>query len=292
VALRRTDPRTEHLIYLVEEGATLAEAGQIYGIGRERVRQILQAEGIEVSALPNRGEMRRSRRLALRRTLAPAMEAMWRGGMTAAEIADALEIPTRTVRELIRERVPADERNRRAAEIRRARRLPDQSMIKALRKAAQRLGRTPGRAAYDRLRGEGLVEGPSGDAIAYRWGSWALACEAAELKPNSRPPHLGLPTYSEDEYRGALRRVAEEVGDPPTQAQYRAARRNGEPSVHAVNLRFGGWLNARRELLSSVFSRTRREEAAQRITQRVLGAALVWAVDPGWWQGLSSTLAA
>jgi hypothetical protein len=282
------DPRTQHLVYLVGEGATLAEAGRAYGIGRERVRQILRAVGVEVSALPDRGDSRRKRRLAHRRTLAPAMEAMWRSGMTYAEIANEIQMPAKAVRQLIRERVPDEQRTRRAVEIRRGRRLPDDAMIKALRDAATKLGRTPGRAAYDRLRSEGSVKGPSGDAIAYRWGSWAMGCEAAELDPNPRPPHLGLPTYSEDVYRAALRRVAEHLGHAPTQAQYRAARRDGEPSVHAVNLRYGGWLNARREVISPILAKAR----PRAIGERALGAVLVWASDPHWWQGLASSLPA
>ncbi len=289
------DPRAAHLIYLVRDGATLAEAGQAYGIGRERVRQILRAEGIEVSSLPDRREQRRSRRIANRRALAPAIEALWRQGLPNPEISKELGVPVKAVRQLIGERVPAEERARRGAELRRGARMPDESMIKALQEAARALGRTPGRAAYDGLRARGAMDGPSGDTIAYRWGGWAIACEAAGLTPNARPRHLGHATYSDDDYRAAVRRVSEFLGHPPTQAEYRAARLPGEPSVHAVNLRFGGWLNARREVLASppapTPTATPEEPKSRRLADRAIGAVLVWAGEPMWWQ-LSPGLAA
>lgn len=59
------NPRTRHLIALVEGGATLQDAGHRYGITRERVRQILKLEGISAGALPNRGESTSARRLAI-----------------------------------------------------------------------------------------------------------------------------------------------------------------------------------------------------------------------------------
>ena len=243
-----TTERTKHLVALVKDGATLAEAGRVYGIRRERVRQILKQEGISVTALPDRNARRRGRRQAIRRGLWPTIEAMWDEGMTHDQIAAALDTPRKTVRELVCEFIPREERIARTAEKLRDRRSPDESTLQALRDAARMLGRTPGQTAYDRLRREQLVDGPSASAIASRWG-WALACQLAGLTPNPRRPRTGLPTYSEDDYRSALRRVANIVGQPPTQAQYRALNRDGEPSPHAIKRRYGGWVAARREVL-------------------------------------------
>ena len=241
--------RTEHLVELVEQGATLAEAGRVYGIGRERVRQILEREGVSVKALPRREQRRRARRLARHRELAPAMEAMWRQGMVYEEIADALALSPRTVQALICERVPHEQRNQRMVEKLSQQRSPDEWVLQSLRDAARILGRTPGRAAYDRLRAEERIDGLSGDGIAYRWGGWAKACELAGLTPNPRQPHLGRPTYSEDQYRAALSRVADYLGKAPTKAEYCTLKRDGEPSAQAFELRYGGWLNARAEAL-------------------------------------------
>jgi hypothetical protein len=125
----------------------------------------------------------------------------------------------------------------------------DGSMLRALREAAGLLGRTPGRTTYDRLHQQGLINGPSGGRIAYRWGRWTIACERAGLTPNKRAGQLGRPTYSEEDYRAALRRVAAVLNTAPTQQQYAALRRTGEPSAPAFARRYRGWLNARDALL-------------------------------------------
>jgi hypothetical protein len=246
---REMRKRNEHLIELVEQGATLAEAGRVHGLGRERVRQILEQEDISVTALPARTERRRARRLAARRHNTPAVEAMWRRGMEIDEIADALALTSGTVKQLVRACIARDERDQRRLEHVRAQRSANEPTMRALREAARLLGRTPGCTTYDRLREQGFIDGPSAGLIAYRWGGWTVACERAGLTPNTRAAHLGRPTYSEDEYRAALRRVADVLGAPPTQKQYGALRRIGEPSGAAFARRYRGWLNAREALL-------------------------------------------
>lgn len=42
------DARSRHLIALVQDGATLGEAAGVYGISGERVRQLLQQEGVRI----------------------------------------------------------------------------------------------------------------------------------------------------------------------------------------------------------------------------------------------------
>lgn len=177
------------------------------------------------------------------------MEAMWREGQSYAEIAKVLGSSRKIVQELICDRVPREERAWRMAQKLRQQRSPEASGTRALVGAARVLGRTPGRTAYDQLRAQGKLDGPSGSAIASRFGSWATACEMAGLTPNPRRPNSGRATYSEAQYRAALRRVAGILGRPPTQGEYRAAKRDGEPSTHAISLKYGGWINARRELL-------------------------------------------
>jgi hypothetical protein len=72
------DARTEHLIALVKDGATLKDAGRVYGISAERVRQLLKEGGMSARDLPGRAEKPRTAGAGRARLLAPVIEAMWR----------------------------------------------------------------------------------------------------------------------------------------------------------------------------------------------------------------------
>ncbi len=243
--------RDEHLVAFVKEGATLDEAGSRFGISRERVRQILKREGIKVGELPGRKEARARRRLDRLSERAPAIEAMWREGMTYEEIARELDLSLRPVKELIYERVSREERLARGAQKNSDQnRSPEEWALQALRDAARILGRTPSSHTYDELRAKGLIEGPGSTTITTRFG-WAAACELAGLTPNPRSPspRFGSRIYSEDDLRLAMRRITELAGHPPSLTEYDAHRKAGEPTAAAIRQRYGSWLFARSELL-------------------------------------------
>jgi len=243
--------RDEHLVAFVKEGATLGEAGSRFGISRERVRQILKREGIKVGELPARKQARARRRLGRLRESAPAVEAMWRKGMTYEEIARELGLSLRPVKELIYERVSREERLARGAQKNSDRsRSPEEWALQALRDAARILGRTPSSHTYDELRAKGLIDGPGSTTITTRFG-WAAACELAGLTPNPRSPspRFGSRIYSEDDLRAAMRRITQLVGHSPSLTEYDAQRQAGEPTAAAIRQRYGSWLFARSELL-------------------------------------------
>ncbi|MCA1700164.1 MAG: hypothetical protein LC790_15165 [Actinobacteria bacterium] len=145
------DRRTEHLVALVKGGSTLEDAGRLYGIGRERVRQILKAEGIRARDLPGRAQKRRDARSRERepvvevmggappRQIAPLVEAMWRGGMLYHEIGDVLGLACGDVHRLIRERVPAPERSAETAARLGDTRPPGERRLDGMRAAAAAL---------------------------------------------------------------------------------------------------------------------------------------------------------
>lgn len=180
------DARAAHLLALVEGGATLEQAGRVYGLRRERVRQILKEEGAV-------GRLARSKdrqgpvslRPAVPRGLGLAVEALWRGGMLLREVAEALAVPRAVARELLCERVSREQRVARTADRFDGRDVPVEQMLDALRDAADVIGRTPSRCEYERLRGQGLLEGPAAGTISHRLG-WERACELSGLFPPGR----------------------------------------------------------------------------------------------------------
>lgn len=150
------DWRTAHLISLVEGGATLEQAGRIYGLGRERVRQILKEQGVST------GTRRRSRggplaaRSPAKTALVPDPERMWREGSSYGEVADALVVPRDAVQRLICERVLCTERTALIANRYDDESVTSEQIIPALRDASTALGTIPRRADYERLRAQGL----------------------------------------------------------------------------------------------------------------------------------------
>lgn len=151
--------RTQHLIAMVKDGATLEDAGRVYAISRERVRQILREEGISANEIPGRAQQRRgtrsvpSRRLTppviepamseLPQGLAPVVEAMWRDGVLYHEIANVFGISCEAVHRLIRERVPTAERSAQTAARLKDGRSSDKRLRDGMRKAASLLGDAP-----------------------------------------------------------------------------------------------------------------------------------------------------
>jgi hypothetical protein len=153
------ETRTERLIAAVESGATLEDAARMYGITRERVRQILKKEGVTAHQLPGRREKIRRRRLALQRELAPAIEAMWREGMLNQDIAKIVGISRQGVEAIIHERVPRDQRISRTALTISDGRPADERFLQGLRAAAKVLGQMPSAENYDHARAQGLIDG-------------------------------------------------------------------------------------------------------------------------------------
>jgi DNA-binding CsgD family transcriptional regulator len=236
---------------LVKAGASLGEAGSRFGISRERVRQVLEREGIRAAALPGRKEARARRRLHRVRENAKAIEAMWREGMTHEEIARELGLSPGGVKELIHEVISREERLARGARKNSDRQQsPEEWALRALQDAARILERTPSSRAYDRLRTKGLIDGPARSTITTRFG-WAAACKLAGLTPNPRSPspRSGARTYSEEDLRTAMARITDQIGHPPSLTEYDALREDGEATAVTIRHRYGGWLRARGQLL-------------------------------------------
>lgn len=167
------DARTEHLIAMVKDGMTLEDAGRVYGISRERVRQILKEEGISANGIPGRAQKRRSTRSGPPRQptlateplpselppgLAPVIEAMWREGVLYHEIAVVLDISCEAVHRVIRERVPTSERSAQASARLKDGRSSDERVLDGMRTATGSLGEVPGVGADDCGQAQAVID--------------------------------------------------------------------------------------------------------------------------------------
>ena len=219
--LRRTgvtatlDKRTLHLVALVKDGATLEEAGRVYGIGRERVRQILKAEGLNTKELPGRSDNWRGRRPVrpapavkaaweeLPVGLAPVIEAMRRAGMLYHEIADVFEISCEDVHRLVCERVPASERSALAATVLRDGRSARERALRGVRGAAGVMERDGEIGGDQRRHAEAMID---------RW--LAVHPElAGDVSSPPDPTEAALPCgrAGQPDLRGELQRFKAEL---------------------------------------------------------------------------------
>ena len=153
------DARTEHLIALVKDGATLRDAGRVYGISGERVRQILKEGGMSARDLPGRAEKPRTAGAGRARVLGPVIEAMWREGMLYHEIAQILDTPCEAVQRVICERVPHPEHSEQTARRRQDRRSSHERLLQGMRKAADVLAEPGAVEPAERRHAQALTDG-------------------------------------------------------------------------------------------------------------------------------------
>lgn len=158
-ASRPVDARSEHLMALVKDGATLEEAARVYRISGERVRQLLKASGTRAGDLPGRAEKQRSRDLAPPLQLAPVIEAMWREGLLSHEIATVFDTSCEAVHRLICERVPPAERSAQTARRLDDARSSDQRLLAGVRRAKSVLAQAPVVDAGDRRHAQAVIGG-------------------------------------------------------------------------------------------------------------------------------------
>lgn len=89
--MKRTDYRTPEMVRMIREGRTLGQIAEVYGVTRERVRQILAAAGIDERA----GHRQRTANHAAK--VARAVHDV-RGGATIEAAAAAHSLPVSAVR--------------------------------------------------------------------------------------------------------------------------------------------------------------------------------------------------
>jgi len=228
--------RDQAVIALYREGSTLAEVGEQFGITRERVRQILAAEGV-----PTRGrsEACQIKYEAWAAEHGPSIDAMFDKCRRIHMVIDACKgiHSEKWVRRYLEDR---KHEQRLVAWRRRKPVRTDDDMLKALRRAAG-----PSKhitvAGYEAAR---RPDDPSVGGFYLRFGSWAEAVQRAGLTSGQGRP-VYVRQWTEDECRAAIEEYVEAARaaqEPASLYGYDAYQRSRPalPSLSTLRLRFSG----------------------------------------------------
>lgn len=107
----------------------------------------------------------------------------------------------------------------------------DDELLRALKRAAKRLGRTPRVSDMD-----AMADLPGHEVYRQRFGSWVRSLELAGLEVEH------VHQYSHEELVSHLREIADEVGRKPRSTDLRG--RKGRPDPATYLKEFGTWQNA------------------------------------------------
>jgi transcriptional regulator with XRE-family HTH domain len=255
--------RVREMAVLREQGWSLQEIAGRYKVSRERVRQILNAQG--GPDRPDVLEARRRRAERLAEARIDELLALWRMGTEPAAIASGLGLRAAACRSTI-ERFATDvdrvARRTASAGTRAAPTYSDDDLVAALTSTATRLGRTPSAKEYAAVAREGDL--PSVPTILNRMGGWSNALSTAGLRTRAASSHRRR-RWTEPACWEALRRVTDELGEIPSVLAYErlAAGRSDLPSSATIRNRLGRWsslaarLAAQRELTTQTQTRAR-----------------------------------
>lgn len=255
--------RVRQMAALREQGWNLDEIAARFEVSRERVRQILRANGG-----PDRLEVLDARRRRTERRAEARIDellALWRAGEEPGAIAGRLGLQRTACRGVIERSATEVDRVARRAALAGTRAAPtysDADIVVALTSTAARLGRVPSPKAYAAVARDGDL--PSVPTILNRMGGWSSALAKAGLRTDVAS-NCRRPRWTEDACWAALRRAADELGEIPTVLAYDrlAAGRSDLPSAATIRNRLGRWsslaarLAAQRELTLQAQTRAR-----------------------------------
>lgn len=227
-------------------GDTLSEIAARFGLSRERVRQVLAADGV-VDRRGSRSARAARDRSAAERRRKEILEA-WKTGDDPAAIAARLGLRRACVDALLHAHVrPADRLARRrslaaVAPNGAARGHTDEELLRAVRQAVEEARGVPTGERYSKIaRARGL---PSVSTLANRFGGWNAAVRAAGFEPASDGRRDYRRRWTEQTCLEALRRVSAERGGMPSLREYEEIShgRPDLPSAATVRQRLGSWL--------------------------------------------------
>lgn len=240
--------RDQQIVSLRDEGITLEEIGQKFGITRECVRQIVEnANGAGGEELRAR---RRKKRDEVDRALAAAMrqDILDHPGSRKADVAARLGLDVRIVSRLLPAAVAAlvveDNRNAGVST------WTDEDILEAIRSAATYEYPLSG-STYRRLVRIGEISGASSALVRRRFGSWTRACELAGVEPD-RLPHDGYQSrWTDSDLLSYVAAYLRAPGSRGTLAAYVewSRRISDAPSGSSLRNRLGGWTEIKRRAL-------------------------------------------
>jgi hypothetical protein len=257
---KKPDPRLDDMIARRGAGETLDDIGRVYGVTRERVRQILRDAGPSIDLVRSvRADQDREAVSARRSDVLAA----FRRGDAPGQIAAVFGFREHAVRELIRaEASDADRVTRRAAHDRHAeQRYTDDDLLAAIKEVAERYGRAPSSGEYAAASTGGML--PSLPTIHNRLG-WANAVELAGYAPRGGRKRDYRVRWTEAACRAALIKLVVESEHIPTVSEYeKLAQLDPDlPSSATIRKRLGTWSRVTGDLVrlptaSAVLDRVR-----------------------------------
>lgn len=201
-----------------DNGASLREVGEEFGLTGERVRQLFARNGLKTRS-----------RLEAKAHLKAAREA-------------ALQAEREEMRK--RRRTSADWIEKKYSDV---------ELLQILRDASDAIGGVLTTSGYDQFaKGRSFIDGrpwPTHQTPFNRFGSWRKALLAAGLAANPSSPIAGQRIFDPNHCIDAIRHVHRQVGAVPTFSEYESIARasNGAfPSGATVRNRCGSWTEALR----------------------------------------------
>jgi hypothetical protein len=237
--------RAHRMAELREQGHLLDEIALIFGVSRERVRQILRAHGG-----PDAQQVAAARRRRIEQQVHARIDellGMWRAGQPPASAASALGLQAAACRSAIARDATEVDRAARKASLAKARAMTtiytDGDIAAAVSAVAAGLGRVPSAKEYGALARE--RDYPCLATVLNRMGGWTNAVHAAGLTPSSTPTRTPTrtPRWTAEACWSAMRRSVAELGHIPSIAGYDryAADRIDLPSSATLRNRLGRW---------------------------------------------------
>jgi DNA-binding CsgD family transcriptional regulator len=217
-------PRDEEIVRLRRDGKTLQQIADAHGMSRQRVNQILLNRlGAEGSATILR-EIRTARKQQLQNEAVRA-----RSARRAARRAG--------------QRVPLS-----------TRKWPSAELLKILVEAST-MAFPLTVSAFEQLRRNHLVKGPTAQTFSNRFGNWSKACASAGVESGARKRRFGS-QWSDREVVEFVRHFFAGENGESFSAYDAWAKLNGGPSSGTVAARFGSWSNAKRRAAQDVAGST------------------------------------
>lgn len=236
--------RDSDIYYSYLEGQTLAEIGERHGITRERVRQLLEKQGVNRRSTTESATVRNR---AIRSQNTEEIKSVYRQYGNLADTVKACKgkVPASIVKEVVSE-MPESERAKYRNRPTKTRTFDDESMRSALAKAAGSGVVTI--SAYREWRDTPEGAGsPSVPLLIMRYGSWKQARAAAGLDSSSASGRGK--TFTDTEILVAVRRfvdACEAAGNYPSANNYDrwAKTVGGLPTLSTVRQRTNStWLD-------------------------------------------------
>jgi len=233
------------------DGHTLEETGAAFSVTRERVRQILNMEGVTAR---HGQSIRNARRQEYIESIREGALEAYRAGEDMRSIAKRVGISYPALVDALRDDISRLEacRHKSMRRAGKAQRHTDDDLLSTLLTAHADLdGKHLSVKRYVQWRKQ--HGGPGELTITKRFGSWNRALSLAGLTTKDSPEGFGVPKYSDEDILAAVRRVQVEhcEGRLPSIDQYELHRAEGEPVPATIRLRFGTWHNVLEALEAS-----------------------------------------